>query len=160
MGAPSKTYGYSVREWDRLAWGIQREFQNARTPEALEAAHRTARAWLDEPKCEESWLDRALRLQSTSAPMPASSHSSATVGAVAPKTRKATAAGTGGAASATKATEAESLTEAERVLLAAGWTRSKRQNYWRDPNSEDDYPEWRALQVARRDVSTDERGAA
>ena len=54
----------------------------------------------------------------------------------------------------------EATTEAERVLSAAGWTRSKRKGYWRDPSSEDDYPEWRALQVARRDASIDERGAA
>ena len=63
-----------------------------------------------------------------------------------------------------KATDAKSKrtaveTDAERELTAAGWTRSKRQNYWRDPNSEDDYPEWRALQVARRDAR-EERGAA
>jgi hypothetical protein len=55
-------------------------------------------------------------------------------------------------------------TDAERELTAAGWTRSKRQNYWRDPSSEDDYPEWRALQVARRDAQSGdaqgERGAA
>lgn len=54
----------------------------------------------------------------------------------------------------------EATTEAERVLSAAGWTRSERKGYWRDPASEDDYPEWRAVQVARRDASIDERGAA
>jgi len=49
------------------------------------------------------------------------------------------------------ATTHEGTTEAERLLSAAGWTRSKRKGYWRDPASEDDYPEWRAVQVVKKD---------
>ena len=51
------------------------------------------------------------------------------------------------------ATAHEPTTEAERLLSAAGWKRSKRKGYWCDPASEDDYPEWRAVQVARGDMS-------
>lgn len=39
----------------------------------------------------------------------------------------------------------------DAMLLAAGWTPAPRLGWWRDPASGRDYPEWRAVQVARRE---------
>ena len=54
----------------------------------------------------------------------------------------------------------ETLTERDEtptasLLLCAGWTRvpSGPVPWWRDPASDDAYPEWRALEIARRDAA-------
>ena len=44
--------------------------------------------------------------------------------------------------------------DADQVLRAAGWTTShRRYGWWIDPASGDHVPEWRALEIARREAA-------